>query len=151
MRRILNFFDKLEDRVRGHLSRYPIVYAIIGGICVVLFWRGVWHTADLLEDRGGVLGLIFFEPINTIIMIGLLLLIGLFVSVFIGDSVILTGINKEKKLYERTEIEVKEESDRLKGIERVMKDVKKEIDEIKSEVKHVHEDAHKTKEDHNHQ
>jgi hypothetical protein len=47
-----SFFDKFEDHIRTHLSRYPIVYTIIGGIAIVLFWRGVWHTADILHPKG---------------------------------------------------------------------------------------------------
>ena len=45
-RKIVRFFDKLEDKIRGRLSHHPIFYALVGGIGVVLFWRGVWHTAD---------------------------------------------------------------------------------------------------------
>jgi hypothetical protein len=43
---IYHYFDKLEDRIRGRLSRYPIFYSLIGGTAIVLFWRGVWITAD---------------------------------------------------------------------------------------------------------
>ena len=45
---IVKFFDKLEDKTRAMLSRMPILYAFVGGIGVVLFWRGVWHTTDFL-------------------------------------------------------------------------------------------------------
>ena len=45
---LYNAGDKLEDHVRGFLSHYPIVYAFVGGIGVVIFWRGVWHTADYI-------------------------------------------------------------------------------------------------------
>ncbi|MCX6718865.1 MAG: hypothetical protein NTZ38_00600 [Candidatus Taylorbacteria bacterium] len=73
LKNILNFFDKLEDVVRAHLSRYPIAYTFVGGIAIVLFWRGVWHTADILQEQGGWLGWIFYEPINLIIMLLILL------------------------------------------------------------------------------
>lgn len=42
------FFDLLEDHVRGWFSHYPILYGIVGGFGVVLFWRGVWHSTDYL-------------------------------------------------------------------------------------------------------
>ena len=45
-KKIIKFFDKLEDVIRGHLSRFPILYGMLAGIGIVLFWRGVWHTAD---------------------------------------------------------------------------------------------------------
>jgi hypothetical protein len=50
MKKILDFFDKLEDKIRKWLSRHPIIYAFIGGAGVVIFWRGVWHTVDFLVD-----------------------------------------------------------------------------------------------------
>ena len=45
--RLYHFFDKLEDTVRERLSRIPIFYGIVGGVSIVLFWRGLWYTADL--------------------------------------------------------------------------------------------------------
>jgi hypothetical protein len=39
-RNILAFFDKLEDKTRAKLSRVPLLYAFLGGIGIVLFWRG---------------------------------------------------------------------------------------------------------------
>ena len=48
LREIIHFFDKLEDKTRGTLSHYPFLYAFLGGIGVVLFWRGVWHTNDFI-------------------------------------------------------------------------------------------------------
>src|SRR5882724_10237508 len=97
-KKIITFFDKFEDNVRGHLSNYPIVYTIIGGVAIVLFWRGVWHTADLLESRGGILGFLFYEPVSMLIVTVILLATGLFVSYFIGDSIIITGAKSQKKL-----------------------------------------------------
>ena len=46
IKKILHFFDKLEDQIRGRLSKYPIVYAFIGGVGIVLFWRGVWGLSE---------------------------------------------------------------------------------------------------------
>jgi hypothetical protein len=47
--KLLRFFDKFEDAVRGALSHWPIVYGFFGGVGIVLFWRGVWHTADFVS------------------------------------------------------------------------------------------------------
>jgi hypothetical protein len=108
-KKILNFFDKLEDYVRGHLSRYPIVYTLIGGVAIVLFWRGVWHTADILQEQGGWLGWLFYEPTNMVIVTIILLASGLFVSYFIGDTILLSGMRGEKKIADKTEREIREE------------------------------------------
>lgn len=131
---ILNFFDKFEDRVRGHLSNYPIIYTIIGGVAIVLFWRGVWHTADILQSQGGFLGFLFYEPVNMIIVSGILLATGLFVSYFIGDTVLMSGLKHQKKITDREEKEIKEEEITLNKIESEIKEMKEEMDEIKDAV-----------------
>src|SRR3989344_8059289 len=127
IKRIINFFDKLEDGVRGHLSKYPIIYTMIGGIAVVLFWRGVWHTADLLQARGGILGFIFYEPVNLLLVLAVLLATGLFVSYFIGDSILISGLRQEKKLHEKTEKDIREEEATLNDIKTVVKELKQEV------------------------
>lgn len=123
LEKVNKFFDRLEDKIRGHLSHYPIVYAFIGGVGVILFWRGVWHTADLFAFMTG--------PVSTIIGVALLLLVGLFVSFFIGDSIIITGIKSEKKLAEKTELEVETEKEELDEVRETVKEVEHEVEEIK--------------------
>ncbi len=129
-KKIINFFDKLEDQVREHLSRYPILYTFIGGVAIVLFWRGVWHTADILQARGGWLEFLFYEPTNLVIMTIILLMTGLFVSYFIGDTILMSGLKKQKKTTERTERDVVEEEVELKSMRSAIKEIKKEVDEI---------------------
>jgi hypothetical protein len=132
IRPVIVFFDKLEDRIRGHLSRYPILYTIIGGVAIVLFWRGVWHTADILEEKGGWLGFVFYEPINMILVLAILLATGLFVSYFIGDTILISGLRKEKKLHEKTEKDIREEEATLNDIKHVVKELRTEVKEIKT-------------------
>lgn len=139
---IFDFFDKFEDKVRGRLSRSPILYTIIGGIAIVLFWRGVWHTADLLQARGGFLGFLFYEPINLLVVVVILLATGLFVSYFIGDTVLISGLRKEKKLHEKTEKDIREEEATLNDIKHEVKELKSEIRDIKEVVQEEHEAHH---------
>lgn len=131
---ILNFFDKFEDYVRGHLSRYPIIYTLVGGVAIVLFWRGVWHTADLLQAKGGWLGWLFYEPTNMIIVTIILLASGLFVSYFIGDTILMSGMKGEKKVADKTEREIREEEIELRKIQSTIKEMEKNIEEIKEAV-----------------
>ncbi len=140
IKKIVNFFDKFEDHVRGNLSKFPIIYTLIGATAIVLFWRGVWHTADILQARGGVLGFIFYEPVNMIIVAFILLATGLFVSYFIGDSILLSGLKQQKKITEKTEKEIQQEEGSLAELASTIKEIKREVDEIKNAVEHNHEE-----------
>ncbi|MEN9524248.1 MAG: hypothetical protein RL536_317 [Candidatus Parcubacteria bacterium] len=141
-KRTIAFFDKFEDHVRAHLSRYPILYTIIGGVAIVLFWRGVWNTADILQNKGGILGFLFYEPVNLLLVIAVLLATGLFVSYFIGDTILISGLRKEKKLQEKTEKDIREEEATLNDIKTVVKELKNEVDEIKDRVDEEHKAHH---------
>jgi hypothetical protein len=119
------FFDRLEDKVRNWFSHHPISYGFLGGIGVVLFWRGVWHTADFISHiiyTGAPLpgttidlwGLPIWDGLLSFVIGSILLLItGLFVSSFIGNEIILSGLRGEKKLTEKTESEVRTETGAL--------------------------------------
>ncbi len=135
MKKTLRFFDKLEDLVRSTFSHVPIIYSIIGGVLVVLFWRSVWHTADILMAQGGILGVIFYEPIQLVLTVIGLLITGLMVSVFIGDRIILSGLRHEKKLEEVTEELMKEEVVSLMSIRNELRTIKKEIEALKTSKK----------------
>lgn len=127
---MIKFFDKLEDHIREHLSIYPITYSIIGGVGVVLFWRGVWETADILMKINPVFGWFFYAPIQVIISTLILLLTGLMVSTFIGDRIILSGLRHEKKMEEKTEEIVKEEAITLINIRNEIRTLKEEIKKL---------------------
>ncbi|MEK7095320.1 MAG: hypothetical protein AAB917_01540 [Patescibacteria group bacterium] len=130
---MLNFFDKLEDKIREHLSRYPIIYSIVGGTGIVLFWRGVWETAEILSHINPYLEAFFYPPVQIIVSILGLMAIGLMVSIFIGDRIILSGLKHEKKVEESTEALVEEESVTLKQIKSEIADLKEEIEKLAKE------------------
>lgn len=131
MRKIVKFFDALEDKIRGRLSHHPLFYAFISGIGVVLFWRGVWHTADEIPYlQVGVVSLL----VGTII----LLLIGVFVSDFIGNRILLSGLRGEKKLTEKStdelEKEIAEENSEIDEIQKSVNKIEEELKEIQKEL-----------------
>lgn len=121
LKRIYKFFDYLEIKIRHRLSKWPLVYAFIGSIGVVLIWRGVWMIADSF-DMPGWLSL----------LLGVLISVstGLFVSFFVGDMIIISGIKKEKRIDEKTEEEIKKEENTLIEMEKDLREIKKEISEI---------------------
>ena len=143
MKSVLYFFDKLEDRVRGNLSRVPILYAFIAGVGVVLFWRGVWHTADTLllifSDPSGeyyplASAQVLDGPISILASVLLLLLTGLFVSTFIGNEIIISGLRGEKKIAEKTEGEVRGEVGAIARIERELRAISARLEKIEKKM-----------------
>lgn len=131
---ILRFFDKLEDKTRAGLSRLPFVYALVGGVSLVLFWRGTWMVADVLAAQGGSLGWWFSAPVSLVVSIFALLSTGLFVSFFIGDQIILSGLTHEKKVEEKTEAEVRAEGALLVDIYKKIEKIEENISLHKEEI-----------------
>lgn len=125
IKRTVKFFDKLEDRMRGGLSHYPILYALIGGIGVVLFWRGIWHIADEI-NLGSVVSIV----LGTII----LLITGIFVSAFIGNRLIISGLIGEKKLEEKEVSEIETEETQIRNLQNTLNRVEKKLDHIDDEI-----------------
>ena len=123
IKRIVHFFDKLEDKVRSKLSHAPIIYALVGGTGVVLFWRGVWHMADDANVS---------SVLSTIMGLAILLMTGVFVSSFIGSRLILSGLLGEKKIAEKTEEELQTEESQIKNIQKTLNKVQEELAHLES-------------------
>ena len=142
MKSIINFFDKLEDKIRGKLSHYPLLYAFIGGIGIVIFWRGVWHTADFFTQ------VIFsYQVSNSVdlgslpwwdgplsLLIGSVLLLSTGFFDFIGSQAIISGIKGEKRLEEKTEEEIKAETGAIDRIEKEVEEISHRLDDIKKDL-----------------
>ncbi len=120
---IFNFFDKLEDKVRGRLSRRPILYAFVGGFAIVMFWRGIWHGMDYFIQY------YFHEfpwwdgPLSFLIGTCVLLISGIFVSTEIGNEVIISGLRGQKKIIEKTKEEIESEMLSFADIQKDLKEL----------------------------
>ncbi len=125
MHKIIHFFDKLEDRIRSRLSRSPMLYAFLGGVGVVLFWRGVWHLADD-ANMSSILSLI----IGSIV----LAIIGAFVSTFIGSRLIISGLLGEKKLTEKAEGKIETEEAQIQKLQTTLNRMENKIDVLEKEL-----------------
>ena len=138
---MFKFFDKLEDVIRRALSRKPILYAFIGGVGIVLFWRGVWHTADWVMEYYFLQSLDSTSmhlpsapwwdgPLSILAGSFLLLISGVFVSSFIGNEIILSGLRGEKKLAEKTVDEIKTEAGAIGEIKEEVIKISKNLEKL---------------------
>lgn len=128
MKSILNFFDKLEDKVRHALSKRPVAYAFIAGVAIVLFWRGVWHLAD---DYG----MTSWESLAVSVV--LMLLTGTFISFFVGEQILISGLKEEKRIDQKTETDIKMEEQKLQHIFEEISQIQKDVEEIKEHLTSV--------------
>jgi len=126
LKRIVRFFDRLEDKVRSQLSHYPILYALVGAVGIILVWKGVWESAEHFP--------ILYGPVSILVGTAILLMTGLMVSFFIGDTIIISGFKKEKKLVEKSEKEMLEAT-------------QTQTDILTAELKHIHRDLEEIKKD----
>ena len=124
---ILNFFDKLEDKTRATLSRVPLLYALLGGIGVVLFWRGVWHIADDVSLN---------SFISLVLGSVILLMTGVFVSAFVGNRLIISGLSGEKKLTEKTKEEIETEENKIDTLQKSINRLEQEVVNLENELIH---------------
>lgn len=105
----------MEDVIRGKLTHYPILYAIIGSIATVSIWRGIWEVSDIWGIPGWV------SAIGGVV---LAIATGLFVSFFIGENIIISGLNKEKRTDEKTEDEINKERSSIENIQNDIREIK---------------------------
>lgn len=133
LREIFHFFDKLVDEIRHELSKHPVVYAFIGGFATVLFWRGVWEFADYFP---------FLTPgVSIIISTVILIATGTFVSFFVGETIIESGLREDKRIDQKTEEEVIKEEEQVNDMHRFIAEIRHDVIEIRKKL----EEKEKTK------
>ncbi|MFA5744831.1 MAG: hypothetical protein WC887_01315 [Candidatus Paceibacterota bacterium] len=116
----MNIFKKIEQKIRNYLSHTPKLYALVVGIGIVVFWRGVWHTADYIHTIFNILyspesstslasALWWDGPLSFVVGVIILNFTGAFTSSFIGNELILSGLRGERQFNKRAETELKDE------------------------------------------
>ncbi|MFA6324773.1 MAG: hypothetical protein WCX46_00915 [Candidatus Paceibacterota bacterium] len=129
---------KLKDKITIYLSHRPGFYALIVGVGIVWFWRGVWHTTDLLHSYFeffqsnsttiGSISSVWWDGLLSLISgIIILYFTGAFTSSFIGNELILSGLRGEKRLNQKQEKEVRNE-------ERIVLEIKDEIQNLSEKI-----------------
>lgn len=99
MKYFTNIFLRIEDRARHAFEHTPFIHALFAGFGVVLFWRGTWELADHYDIAPWIS-----------ILLGILILggIGLFLQTFVGNTLIIKNIEKDKALTKKATAEVQE-------------------------------------------
>ncbi len=123
--KIITFFDNLEDKARARLSRSPVIYAFIGGTGIVLFWHAITEIA---------LAVPFMNQWHSLpwLVVSLVILItsGIFVSYFVGDQIIMSGLRGEKKMIEKTSDEIVSEESQIKKLNQKIDNLEQKIDQL---------------------
>jgi len=140
----MNTLHTIEERIRAYLSHRPKFYALIAGIGIVLFWRGVWHSVDTIHlfidhhyaassiDTAQVIW--WDGPLSFVVGIIILYFTGSFVSSFIGNELILSGLRGEKKLNQKTETEISTEKNTIAEIKEELSTITEKLDEVELEI-----------------
>lgn len=135
---------KVFNRLHVFLSHHSFLYATIVGIGIVLFWRGVWHTVDTLHlyvnhyNSTGSASIIdhpwWDGPLSFIVGCLVLFVTRAFVSSFIGNELILSGLRKEERLAKETEGDVKLEVLAIGDIKQEINSITKKLEELEAQV-----------------
>lgn len=136
---------KAFNRFHIFLSHHSYLYATIAGIGIVLFWRGVWHTTDsfhLYINHYGNSQTIsgnnhpwWDGPLSFIVGCLILYITRAFVSSFIGNELILSGLRAEKRLAKETEGEVRTEVSAISDIKEEMTIIADKLEELETQLK----------------
>ncbi len=139
---------KLQRKIQIYLSHHPLLYALIVGIGIVLFWRGVWHSADQIHSTieffsaGSSMSIMdtpwWDGPLSFIVGCLMLYLTGAFTSSFIGNELILSGLRGEKKLNERTEADLKNEVNSISDIKEELFVISKKLEILEKKAESNH-------------
>ena len=144
MKTFFIFLKTAGKKFQRALRRHPLIYAFVGGVGIVLFWRGVWYLTDFLvfailvprsqvttiDWTGGIDG-----GISLVLGVVLLLSTGLFVSEFLSGQVLMAEGREEEKLAKETEEDVKKESSELPSIEEGLQHIEEEIKNLKNQAR----------------
>jgi hypothetical protein len=139
---------ELLNRLHIFLSHHSVLYALIAGIGIVLFWRGVWHSVDMFHlyinhyavssPLDSVNSPWWDGPLSFIVGCIILYATRAFVSSFIGNELILSGLREEKKLTHQTESEVKTEISSISDIKNEISIISDKLEDLESQVKDHH-------------
>lgn len=102
MKSITQAFIIFEDKARRYFESFPFLQALLAGIGVIIFWRGIWEWLDRAQVS---------PEASVILGIFILSLVGVFVQTFIGNTIIIKEVKQEELLEKKTIRTIKVEED----------------------------------------
>ncbi|MBP6904586.1 MAG: hypothetical protein KBB91_00830 [Candidatus Pacebacteria bacterium] len=134
---------KLLTRLHIFLSHHSWLYALIAGVGIVLFWRGVWHTTDLvhlyMSNSQAVMDHAWWDgPLSFLTGCLILYITRAFVSSFIGNELILSGLRTEKKLTRQTDTDLKVEVTAIADIKDEIATIAHKLEDLDDQVRDHH-------------
>lgn len=128
MKYFTNKFLKIEEKSRNYFEKFPFFHAFFAGIGVVLFWRGIWEVADRIG----------LNPYWSIILGSLVLIIlGLFLQTFVGNTIIIKKVENEKRIDQKTEADIKKVQQEM-GLEEVTLEIlAKKLESIEAKLENL--------------
>lgn len=128
MKYFTNIFLRIEEQARTYFERFPFAHAFLGGVGVVLFWRGVWEIADRMR----------IDPVISIIVGSLLLgAIGLFLHTFVGNAIIIKNVEKDKRLTTKAEHEIQAVEQNIKQEEVTLSQLSEKLDRLEKSISSI--------------
>jgi hypothetical protein len=144
----MKIFKLTEIKIQKYLSHYPKIYALIVGIGIVLFWRGVWHSTDHLY---ATISYFYTDPsmivvptslwdgfLSLVFGVFILSITGAFTSSFIGNELILSGLRGERRLTERAEADLKDEVSAIGDIKEELVVISKKMEILEKRANNNH-------------
>ena len=139
---------RMEQKMVVYLSHRPKLYALVVGMGMILFWRGVWHSVDQVHELFS-LGLIATSidlvtspwwdgPLSLVVGIVILYFTGALTSSFIGNELILSGLRGEKRLTEKAEGELQNEIRAISDIQEALKNMESQMVQLEKRVRTHH-------------
>ncbi len=131
-------------KIKAWLSHRPILYALIGGIGVVLFWRGVWHTVDYLmlltqhsiahTSIDLTTNLWWDGPLSLVVGSFILLSTSAFVFSLIGNEIIISGLQAEKRQLAKTGSIMHSESQEIDELRQAFANISSKLEHLERDV-----------------
>ncbi|MBU2037436.1 hypothetical protein KJ866_04560 [Patescibacteria group bacterium] len=132
--KLLKIFDLLEDKIRHWLSHWPILYAFVGILGIVLTWRGIWHIADSLGLNSWW---------SLFIGVAILMVSGLLIAIAIGDEVLINAWRGRRKITEISLGETLTLAERVEEIKSLLNKIEERLNAKKKEEEKIAKDLEK--------